>query len=40
MKRFEPFNNNYENKEAGVDLLEKLYKDYGFTAQTLIYCGH
>lgn len=35
MTREEKGNKNYE---AGVDLLEKLYKEHGITAKTLIYC--
>jgi len=38
MSRFEHFSESL-NSYAGVDLLEKLYLNYGITAETLIYCG-
>lgn len=38
MTRYE-FGKAEPNKEAGVDLLERLYKNYGISAPTLIYCG-
>ena len=36
MVRTEEENDNYY---AGIDLLEKLFNEYGFTAPILIYCG-
>ena len=27
-----------ENKKAGIDLLVSLYRNYGITAKTLLYC--
>ena len=29
-----------ENREAGIDLLELLYKNKGYSARTLIFCGN
>jgi hypothetical protein len=33
-------NEKVENREAGIDLIELLYKEKGYSTQTLIYCGN
>lgn len=32
--------NGIKNNEAGVDLLERFYKEHGISAKTLIYCNN
>jgi hypothetical protein len=29
-----------ENKRAGIDLLDRLYNNYGVTVRTIIFCGY